>query len=53
MIDDAEFRKDAATLGATIEPKPGNDILDLVKRVYTTDPALLARATQELRFASQ
>jgi len=53
MIDDVDFRKDAQALGATIEPKPGSDILALVNRVYATDPKVLARATQELRAASQ
>ncbi len=53
MITDADFRKDAEALGATIEPKPGEDILALVNRVYATDPKTLARATQELRAASQ
>lgn len=53
MIIDADFRKDAEALGATIEPKPGDDILALVNRVYATDPKVLARATSELRAASQ
>ena len=53
MIADADFRKDAEALGATIESKPGNDILALVNRVYATDPKVLDRATQELRAASQ
>ena len=53
MIADEEFRRDAAALGATIEPKPGDDILALINHVYATDSKVVLRATQELRAATQ
>ncbi len=53
MIQDPEFRKEAQTLGAAINPARGEDIEALIKKVYATPPDVLGRAVQELQKASK
>ncbi len=53
MIQDPEFRKEAATLRATINPARGEEIEALIQKVYATPQDVLGRAVQELQKASK
>ena len=44
MVKDPAFLKDAAAIGATVNPMSGEDLQEMIARFDKIDPALLAKA---------
>src|SRR5204863_3971926 len=43
MAQDAEFRSEAAKIGADLAPSSGDQVQDLVRTMYATPPAVIGR----------